>query len=693
MRTVIRSWRVVIMAVVTLFGLCLPAGAADAARTLSAAVQAACPQQTAPGMATCTALVSDAQAGGTGVQATPPSGYAPANLQAAYGLQSPTEGMRQTVAVIAAGGDPEAESDLAVYRSQYGLSPCTTGDGCLKTVNQTGGATLPPVDTGSTPQIATDLEMVSAVCPNCHILLVEANDAYITDLGTAVNEAVTLGAKIVNVSYGGPEQQTETTWDASYFSHPGVAITAAAGNGGYTGGALFYPAASPDVIAVGGTTLDKAGTTGCTTGQAGTRGWCETAWAQTTSGCSEFESKPKWQGATKCAGRADNDLAAVASSNGSPSAPIAYYNTADGATGWGETGGTGAAAPIVAGIYADAGTPAAGGNPAAYPYQHPGGGYINPNTAYPYSDGLNDITSGTNNDGGCSISDLCTAGSGWDGPTGLGSPAGTESLTPTGATSGPIYADQFNMCLDDSGGTLADDNKVQVFSCNGDSHSQTWTAEADGTIHLGSSAYCLDLIFLYSCDGNPYEQWRIRSNGELVNEASGYCLEDPSGGTAKTMVNLATCTGSYDQQWAIPYPVPPSTGEIISQADTSKCVDNQGGTLSAGNKIQIYDCNGGADAQNWTLAADGTIRVGSSWCMTAGFFIVALEQCNGSPAQFWAAASDGSLYNFAASYQGATPSFPGTTVCLDAPSTTNGTELEWGGCNASAAEHWKLPLP
>src|SRR5665811_626761 len=144
-----------------------------------------------------------------------PAGYGPSTLVAAYKLDQ-SKGTGQTVAVVDAYDDPNAESDLAVYRAQFGLPPCTTANGCFKKVNQSGSTTnLPPPNSGWAGEISLDLDMVSATCPNCHILLVEATSATYTNLGTAVNRAVTLGAKFVSNSYGGSEFSSESSYDLS----------------------------------------------------------------------------------------------------------------------------------------------------------------------------------------------------------------------------------------------------------------------------------------------------------------------------------------------------------------------------------------------------------------------------------------------------------------------------------------------
>ncbi|EPJ42038.1 putative Pseudomonalisin [Streptomyces afghaniensis 772] len=342
----------------------------------------------------------------TAAEATSPSGYGPSDLQDAYGLTSAaaTNGTGRTVAIVDAYDDPDAESDLAAYRSHYGLPACTTAGGCFKKVSQTGSTTaLPTADSGWSGEISLDLDMASAICPNCHILLVEAKSASMANLGTAVNEAVGLGATYVSNSYGGGESSSDATYDSAYFNHPGVAITVSAGDAGY---GAEYPAASKYVTAVGGTRLTTSSTT---------RGWTESVWRTsstegTGSGCSAYDAKPAWQTDTGCAKRMIADVSAVAD----PATGVSVYDTygADG-QGWATYGGTSASAPIIASVYALAGTPSGGSYPAKFPYA---------NTA-----ALNDVTSGTN--GTCATSYFCTARTGYDGPTGWGTPNGVGAFT------------------------------------------------------------------------------------------------------------------------------------------------------------------------------------------------------------------------------------------------------------------------
>ena len=333
-------------------------------------------------------------------------GYGPSQLQSAYVLPSSTAGSGQTVAIVDAYDYPNAASDLAAYRSAAGLPAC--GTGCFSKVNQNGQASPLPAAAGSTGwdvEESLDIDMVSAICPLCHIILVEANSPTTQNLGTAVNSAVSLGAKFVSNSYGGSESSSDPSFDTSYYNHPGVAVTASAGDSGY---GVEYPAASRYVTAVGGTSLATA---------SNARGWSETVWNGTGSGCSADDAKPSWQTDTGCSRRTNNDVSAVAD----PNTGVAIYNTYS-QGGWLEVGGTSASSPIIASTFALGGPPAAGTYPSSYPYQH--------------TSSLFDVNSGSN--GSCSPAYLCTGEAGYDGPTGLGTPDGTAAFASGGTTGNTV---------------------------------------------------------------------------------------------------------------------------------------------------------------------------------------------------------------------------------------------------------------
>jgi subtilase family serine protease len=337
---------------------------------------------------------------------SPTGGYGPSDLQSAYNLTSSTAGAGQTVAIVDAYDHPNAASDLVTYRAQYGLttindwSSSSTPAPWFRKINQSGGTSYPAADSGWGVEIDLDIEMVSAICPNCNILLVEATSATMGNLGAAVNEAVKLGANEVSNSYIGGESSLESLYDSAYYKHPGVAITAASGDSGYGVG---YPAASQYVVAVGGTSLTES---------LGT--WTEMAWSGAGSGCSSYEAKPSWQTDTGCSKRTVADVSAVAD----PYTGVNVYDSYGSYDGWYVFGGTSVSSPIIASVYALAGGPAAGSYPASYPY-------TNAN-----SSNLHDVTSGSN--GSCGGSYLCTAGPGYDGPTGLGTPNGTTAFAAPG---------------------------------------------------------------------------------------------------------------------------------------------------------------------------------------------------------------------------------------------------------------------
>jgi hypothetical protein len=365
-----------------------------------------CARVVHPGWATCDARMLLDSAGRplsdlTGV------GYAPTDLRSAYGLTSAsaTGGVGQTIAVVEAFNDPSAESDLAVYRSHFGLPVC--GSGCFRVVNQSGaaGPYSPTNNQGWASEESLDLDMVSAICPNCHILVVEANDQGDDNLGEAVDTAARLGANAISNSFGSPESTRDQPLDRRYFDHPGIAVTASAGDSGY---GVEYPAASPYVTAVGGTALKRS---------ANARGWTETAWRHSGSGCSAYEPKPTWQTDSGCPRRTVADV----SIDAAPKTGVAAYDTDCSLLHylesicfrrWGVVGGTSVGAPVIAAIYGLAGNSTSVDGAKTIYAAGPGA--------------LNDVTSGS--DGTCTPSYICTAGIGYDGPTGLGTPDGTGAF-------------------------------------------------------------------------------------------------------------------------------------------------------------------------------------------------------------------------------------------------------------------------
>lgn len=337
-----------------------------------------------PGYARCQAWIRTDIAGK--MSGSLPNGYAPSDLQTAYNLTaySQSRGSGTTVAIVDAFDDPNAASDLSVYRAEYGLPPCTMANGCFtkfkfaKTTNN-----------GWAGEESLDLDMVSAICPNCKILLVEAASPSSKALSAAEKYA-TARANYVSNSWSGNEGGT--AYDR-YYEVSGVAITAATGDSGYNAVAQ-WPAILPSVVGVGGTDLTSI------------QPRAESAWPGAGSGCSTVYAKPHFQRSinTGCVDRAESDVSADAS----PNTGVAVYDSFH-QRGWEVFGGTSVATPIVAAVFALAGRTSRN----------------NPGNLYSHASSLNDVTTGSN--GNCGRP-LCEAGVGWDGPTGLGTPNGIAAF-------------------------------------------------------------------------------------------------------------------------------------------------------------------------------------------------------------------------------------------------------------------------
>ena len=322
-----------------------------------------------------------------------PFGFGPPDLISAYNIDTSVD-PGVTIAIIDAYGYPSLESDLATYRSTFGLPECSTSNGCLKIINTSGQTSPLPGNAPSgddwTGETALDMDMISAGCPKCKIVVVQANDDVSNGLLIGNTTAAQAGAQVVSNSWGQrePPAQNLPGEDAN-FTHAGVIYFASTGDTGFEGNGASYPASSSHVFAVGGTSLVQDVTS--------VRGWKETAWDGGSSGCSNSVKKPTYQKDTACPNRATADLSAV----GDPATGVAVFNNGQ----WGEVGGTSASSPLMAAIFAVT------GNKAATP-------------DYPYTNAGNfvDVTGGNN--GTCSNMLLCNAAVGWDGPTGNGTPNG-----------------------------------------------------------------------------------------------------------------------------------------------------------------------------------------------------------------------------------------------------------------------------
>jgi subtilase family serine protease len=467
------------LSVFTGAGAWAAAGAHDAASasTRYAKVRQICSAHK-PGDASCFALaLVSAPAGTSGVSAYqlaagagakgPAGGLTPADLASAYGFSPTVGGTSQTVAIVDAYDDPKIEKDLATFDSEYGLTACTTANGCFQRVNQSGATTpLPPKDKdGWSAEMSLDVETVHSVCESCKILVVEANSESLADLAASVDEAVALGADEVSNSYGVPETEMGATEQAAY-DHPGVAITASAGDSGYLDwdyvaegfaapGMPDAPASLPSVVAVGGTSL-KLKVNGERKSESV---WNDSGlpsgghfkqFSATGGGCSTLFTAPAWQQeapgwASAACGtkRLDNDIAAVADPYTGFDIYDSYVYEAGFTPGWLTIGGTSLSSPLVAGLYGLAGGSHGVNYPAATLYAHLGEAsalYDVTSAGNGYCDGEQPGPCGepaVNEELGdvdCQGTSACDAVAGFDGPSGVGAPDGL------GAFAGPSQA-------------------------------------------------------------------------------------------------------------------------------------------------------------------------------------------------------------------------------------------------------------
>ncbi len=420
----------------------------------------------APGEASCSALgrvlVPAREAGNPGVQALastaatqgegPAGGFTPAQLARVYGFDPQEGGAGQTVAVVDAYNDPNIEADLKAFNQQYGLPECTAAENCFRRVGQTGSTgELPKNDKeGWSVETSLDVEMVHSACRKCHILLVEAESAALVNLAAATKTAAAMGAQEISNSYGAHELGRVGSAEASDYNDPGVVIAAATGDDGWDGWedepsreSPEFPASMPTVVAVGGTTLEL----GPAGDRARERVWNSHGHGASGGGCSTVFAAPFWQryapgyAATGCGDKRLNaDVSAVAN----PETGFDIYDSYDcgpnceefiGTGGWATIGGTSVGTPLISGMYALAGGADGIPYPALTLYAHLGDA------------SLFDVTEGGN--GYCDLegrachanasfeeivdcegTSSCNAAVGFDGPSGVGSPASLEAFKP-----------------------------------------------------------------------------------------------------------------------------------------------------------------------------------------------------------------------------------------------------------------------
>jgi Ricin-type beta-trefoil lectin domain/Putative Ig domain len=568
-----------------------------------------------------------------------------------------------------------------------------------------------------------DLDMVSAICPNCHILLVEANTNGLGDLGTADNTAVGAGAKFLSNSWDGTEFPSESFYDNVYFNHPGVAIAVASGGGGYGTG---WPSSSQYVTSVGGTNLTRDSGV--------SRGWTETVWSGSGSGCSGADPKPAWQTADDsasggCLNRTENDVAAVAN----PKPGVAFYDTYH-RSGWSVMGGTSVATPIIAAGYALAGNPAPRTYPASYPYR----------AAHA---ALNDVTSGSNGTCEASRRYLCHAGAGYDGPTGNGTPHGTGAFastatgnvvtitnpgvqdeqagTPvflamqaldsaagqtltysaTGLPSG-LSIDRASGHITGTLGSAASASTVRVTATDGTGATSSVTFSmvvvkslttgyhgVSGPVHVDLAGMCMDdtgnaatngnKVQIWSCNGKASQDWTFEPDGNPGGAGTltihGKCLDIFNRGTAnETKVQLFTCNGGANQQWLIDG----SAGELFNPV-SGRCLTDPGGTKN-GVQLWISNCSGKPD-QAWILPASPVQSGIAGMCLkdpnnaAVNGTQIQISPCSGRASERWTMEPDGTLR------------INGKCLDVAGASKLDGAKIDIFTCqSADANQHWAI---
>ena len=446
----------------------------------------------------CLSEVRTTAAGHPQVNADAVYGYGPAQFHSAYNLPT-TAPTNQTIAIVDAFSNPTVFADLQIYDQQFGLPAfplCSTSQqsACIAILNELGASSpLPAANAGWATEISLDVQVAHAICQNCRINLYEADSNYSYSLDTAVNTAVSMGATVVSNSYGSFLSECN---DSSY-NHPNVAIVVSSGDNGY---GVACPASMSSVVSVGGTSLYLDGNGGYGS---------EYVWGGTGSGCSSLNTAPSWQTATSnwsstgCGtGRAMNDVSADAD----PYTGAAEYDSY-GLGGWVQMGGTSLAAPIIAGVYALGASASSWSYPAQSVYQSPGS--------------LHDVTSGSN--GSCPYYLECNAGSGYDLPTGIGTPNGLGGFGGA-STSGP-----------------ANDNLAAAQMLTGSSGTASGS-NVDATGEVGESLNTPESVPVSSV----WYVWQAPSAGTTVLDTCGSGFDTTLGVYTGSSVDALTTVAAND---------------------------------------------------------------------------------------------------------------------------------------------------
>jgi len=457
-----------------------------------------CPISTSPTRFECLSQIRTTQNGHPQVNGDAVYGYGPAQFHAAYNLPT-TAPTNQTIAIVDAFSNPNVFADLQTYDQQFGLPAfplCSTTQqsACIAILNQWGASSpLPVADSGWATEISLDVQVAHAICQNCRINLYEADSNYTYDLDTAVNTAVSMGATVVSNSYGSFLNECS---DSAY-NHPNVAIVVSSGDDGY---GVACPASMNTVVSVGGTSLHLDGSGGYGS---------EYVWDGTGSGCSSVNTAPSWQTSVSnwssigCGNfRGMNDVSADAD----PSTGAAEYDSY-GYGGWIQMGGTSLAAPIIAGVYGLAASASSWSYPAQSVYQSP--------------DSLHDVASGS--DGSCDYNLECNAGSGYDLPTGVGTPNGLGGFSGASSSSPPNDNLAAAQILTGSTGTASGSN-------------------VDATVEAGESVNTPESVPVSSV----WYAWQAPSAGTTVLDTCGSGFDTTLGVYTGSAVNALTTVAAND---------------------------------------------------------------------------------------------------------------------------------------------------
>jgi hypothetical protein len=518
--------------------------------------------------------------GATAFGSPAPTGLSPSAISHAYGFdQVSGDGTGTTIAIVDAYDDPNIASDLKAFDKQFGLS-----DPSFTKVNQTGGTTLPAANSGWAGEISLDVEWAHAIAPGANILLVEANSASFSDLLTAVKYAAKqTGVVAVSMSWGGGEFSSETSYDNTFVTpsgHSGVVFVASSGD---SGAPTSYPSASPNVLSVGGTTLnlDSQGNYSS-----------ETAWSGSGGGISAYESQPSYQNGvvTQSTTRRTNpDVAYDSDPNSGFSVYQTYGNSAS--TPWLQYGGTSDAAPQWAALIAIADQGRAAAGEAAL-----SSATLLPMIYQLSSSDFHDVSSGTSTG-----SPRETAGSGYDLVTGRGTPIANKVITDLiGSTSTTPTTAHFAV----SAPTTATAGTSFTVTVTAQDASNNTVTGFTGTVHFTSSDGLAGLPNDYTfstADGgvHTFTVTLKTAGSDSVKAASG-----SSTGSATVTVSAAAATHlAFTQQ-----PTNATVSTTISPTVTVSELDAYGNVATQDSSTQLALAIG-TNPGGATLTGGGPVTV------------------------------------------------------------------------------------